>query len=72
MFVLPVASALGHQPPTIVFERSNQLAELHLADRAERLGWAMSEKSHGEHERRLIFGRSIQSLDDQDPGAAVA
>ena len=30
MLVLPVASSLSHQLPSIVFEQANELAELHL------------------------------------------
>jgi hypothetical protein len=44
MLLLLMASALRHQLPTIVFEQSNELAELHSAHRAEALGWAMSRR----------------------------
>jgi hypothetical protein len=42
VLVLLMTSALRHQLPSIVFEQPNELAELHLAHRAEGLGWAMS------------------------------
>jgi len=42
MLVLLMASTLRDQLPSIVFEQPDELAELHLAHPAERLGWAMS------------------------------
>lgn len=41
VLVLLMASALRHQPPSIVFEQPNELAELHVIHRGEGLGWAM-------------------------------
>ena len=51
MLVLLMASTLRDQVPSIVFEQPNELAELHVAHRAERLDWPYLNES-GEGERR--------------------
>jgi len=42
MLVLPVASALGRQLPTVVFEQPNELTKLQIDHRAGAFGWAMA------------------------------
>ncbi len=50
MLVLLMAATLRDQLPSVVFEQSNEFAELHTAHRAETLGRAMSPDESGERE----------------------
>jgi hypothetical protein len=66
MLVLLVASALRDKLPAIVFGQPNELAEIHVAHRAEALGWAMSRKVR----RARVAARQRKPRGSRNAGSA--